>query len=78
MSVRRLGSPDCLPRQMREDSGDGRVWIRLDAPSSKHRVGGFALEIGGYPRFFKASSTPSISRSWILRLSSKATCRNDS
>jgi small-conductance mechanosensitive channel len=23
----------------------------------------------GYPRFFKASSTPSISRSWILRLS---------
>jgi hypothetical protein len=31
-----------------------------------------------YRRFFKASSTPSMSRSWILRLSSNATCRSAS
>jgi hypothetical protein len=38
----------------------------------------FMSASAGYPRFFKASSTPSMSRSWILRLSSKATCRSAS
>jgi ATP dependent DNA ligase C terminal region len=37
----------------------------------------FMSASAGYPRF-KVSSTPSMSRSWILRLSSKATCRSAS
>jgi hypothetical protein len=36
----------------------------------------FMSASAGYPRFFKASSTPSMSKSWILHLSSKATCRS--
>jgi hypothetical protein len=38
----------------------------------------FMSASAGYPRFFKASSTPSMSRSWILRRSSKATYRSAS
>jgi hypothetical protein len=38
----------------------------------------FMSASAGYPRFFKASSTPSISRSWILRLSLKAASRSAS
>jgi hypothetical protein len=38
----------------------------------------FMSASAGYPRFFKASSTPSISRLWIFRRSSKATCRSAS
>jgi hypothetical protein len=34
----------------------------------------FMSASAGHPRFFKASSTPSMSRSWILHLWSKATC----